>query len=268
MPDQQVTIVGWPKEPAKLAHEFNQSSPCPVTVSFETTPAQVALHFPKGERMQVDMNMALAVRRQIPVCIRLCEPICASSDYTIGINVFDTPVFSVRLKGLTRLFNCRDQSAPTTRPEQTCVDFTARKVGEQFDAAFSVGDVTFAPLAGGLQIANFGDPQGQPKLEFPADGVRISFAQPVGEVRVTLCNYPSSKEYDHVDTSGQSVAFRVVGSDGPSTVNATIANAADEVVLSGNDISSVEVRHGASRAALVRVCYTPDSGMTVLSSCV
>lgn len=47
--------------------------------------------------------------QQIPVCIRLCEPICARSEYSIDITVFDRPVASITVAGQTRLFNCDDK---------------------------------------------------------------------------------------------------------------------------------------------------------------
>jgi hypothetical protein len=47
--------------------------------------------------------------QQIPVCIRLCEPICARSEYSIDITIFDRPVASIAVAGQTRLFNCDDK---------------------------------------------------------------------------------------------------------------------------------------------------------------
>lgn len=267
MPEQNVTIVAWPKDPAKLEHQFDESTPCPVKVSFGEAPAHVAVHFSPDERMQVDMNMAVAVRQQIPICIRLCEPICASSDYTVGISVFDTPVFSIRLQGLTRLFNCRDGATPEPQPRQACVDFLARKLGETFSTGFTVDSVAFAPVAEALQIANFGDPPGRSKLEFPPAGVRIMFAQSVRDVRITLCNVGNSTDYTHVDTDWQRVDFRISGSaDPPAEVSEVIVNTVKEVSLPGRGVSSVEVRHGNGRAALVRVCYTPEDGLAALSA--
>jgi hypothetical protein len=61
--------------------------------------------------------MNLAAKDTIPVCIKVCEPICAESSYTIGIDVFDRPVAQITIKGLTRLFNCGDRRpSPTPTP--------------------------------------------------------------------------------------------------------------------------------------------------------
>ena len=48
------------------------------------------------------MNMNVTAKEPIPVCIKLCEPICARSDYTIGINIFDNPFASITVRGLTK----------------------------------------------------------------------------------------------------------------------------------------------------------------------
>ncbi len=55
------------------------------------------------------MDTTLSVRDQIPVCIRLCEPICAKSEYSIGITIFDRPVATITISGQTRLFNCDEK---------------------------------------------------------------------------------------------------------------------------------------------------------------
>ena len=51
----------------------------------------------------------ITIRDTVPVCIKLCEPICAESKYEIGIEIFDRPVGKITVGGLTRFFNCRDK---------------------------------------------------------------------------------------------------------------------------------------------------------------
>ena len=100
-PDEQlVRIVEWPKERALLDHRFEQDSPAHVVVQSDE------------KAFQVDMDMNLSARQTIPVCIKVCEPICAESSYTIGIDVFDRPVAAITIKGLTHLFNCNDEKGP------------------------------------------------------------------------------------------------------------------------------------------------------------
>lgn len=100
-PDEQlVRIVEWPKEPALLDHRFEQDTPAHVVVRSD------------DRRFQVDMDMNVSAREVIPVCIQVCEPICAESNYTIAIDVFDRPVAAISIKGRTRLFACRDEKSP------------------------------------------------------------------------------------------------------------------------------------------------------------
>lgn len=49
------------------------------------------------------------VRDMLPVCLRLCEPVCAESDYQITVSLFGSSVATVAIKGLTRLLNCEDK---------------------------------------------------------------------------------------------------------------------------------------------------------------
>ncbi len=55
------------------------------------------------------MRMNLSALDAVPLCIRLCEPICAESNYTIGITIFDRPVITIAIRGITRLFGCREE---------------------------------------------------------------------------------------------------------------------------------------------------------------
>jgi hypothetical protein len=100
-PDEQlVRIVEWPKERALLDHRFEADAPAHVVVRSDEQP------------FQVEMGMNLSARDVIPLCIKVCEPICAESNYTIAIDVFDRPVAAITIKGLTRLFNCGDEKRP------------------------------------------------------------------------------------------------------------------------------------------------------------
>ena len=48
----------------------------------------------------------MTVRDMLPVCLRLCEPVCAQSEYQITVSLFGSSVATIAIKGLTRLFNC------------------------------------------------------------------------------------------------------------------------------------------------------------------
>ena len=158
MPQQDVTIVSWPPEPAQVTHLTDP----------ERTP-------------RVDMNMNMRADRPVPVCFTLCEPICARSDYTIGLSIFENPIVRIRIVGETKIQSCRDQAeAPPTTPD--CVDFTTLKpnsrLSEKFEhdgATIELGDATNAAAAGG----NTG-------VQVPAGGMRVTFPEPVTAATVRL----------------------------------------------------------------------------------
>jgi len=106
--DMNVRIVTWPDEPVQLAHRFDLNTPAPVQVSFGSSPARVSISSELGKPLAVDMNMSVHVPETLPICIRLCEPICAESHYTIGISIFDRPVITLTIRGKTRLFSSRE----------------------------------------------------------------------------------------------------------------------------------------------------------------
>jgi len=105
-----VHIVEWPKDQAaQLQHDFTGKTPCPVSIRFEPAPAHLAVETWPKEPLRVDMNMHVDATQVIPVCIKLCEPICVESEYKIAIDIFDRPVASIAISGMTRLFNCRQR---------------------------------------------------------------------------------------------------------------------------------------------------------------
>jgi hypothetical protein len=104
-----VRIVSWPTEPARVEHRMQFEEPCPVSVSFERTPATVVVQTAPERPLDVRMAMDVSAERPLPICISVCEPICAESNYTVGIEIFDRPVMTITVRGITRLFNCRDE---------------------------------------------------------------------------------------------------------------------------------------------------------------
>lgn len=109
--ESHVTVMAWPKESLPVTHQFDSDEPCPVLIGFnEKTEANVIVRTSPREPLRVDMGMKVSAERPFPVCIQMCEPICAKSDYTVQIEIFDRPVIAIRVKGLTRLFNCREEA--------------------------------------------------------------------------------------------------------------------------------------------------------------
>jgi hypothetical protein len=46
---------------------------------------------------------------QLKVCVSVCEPICAQSEYTVSVDIFDRPVATITVRGTTRVFNCSEK---------------------------------------------------------------------------------------------------------------------------------------------------------------
>jgi hypothetical protein len=103
MEENNVHIVEWPKAPAILEHGF----PKPVDINI---PNPVGLNMFNNEDRPLYLNMNLKEGNVIPVCIKLCEPICAESNYKIGLNLMGQPFIEIVVQGITRIFNCRDKN--------------------------------------------------------------------------------------------------------------------------------------------------------------
>jgi hypothetical protein len=93
--EQDVRINAWPKEQALLAHSFDQSQ-AHVVVATE-------------KPFDVGMAMQVSAREAIPLCIKVCDPICVSSEYVIGIEIFDRPFASITVRGQTKIFTCDEE---------------------------------------------------------------------------------------------------------------------------------------------------------------
>ncbi len=75
----------------------------------ERTPPLTHLDSTTASTQQPPATNVVVVRNTVPVCIKLCEPVCADSNYTVGIEIFDRPVAKITIGGLTRFYNCREK---------------------------------------------------------------------------------------------------------------------------------------------------------------
>lgn len=246
--EQHVSIVSWPKEPAGLAHQFDPENPCPVSIRFTEAPVHVIVAGDPKQPLDVDMKMQVSAREAIPLCIKLCEPICARSDYTIGINIFDNPFASITVRGMTRLGAC-DEPPPVT--ERVCVNFDRLKVGTSMPTPFEHDGLKLSPLGGELRAVSFGEPAGRVKLAFMDAGLRVDFPQPVEDVRLTL------NDYSHPE-------LKITAFGGAAILNeftVSIANTVREVAVPASGVTAVTVSGGNNEAALVEVCYRVTGGV-------
>ncbi len=87
-----------------------------VSVLHEGNPVAMIEGFRKEAHEVAEMAMTEFNRKAMSVCIKLCEPICAISDYTIGISFFGLSVGTFTIKGQTNFFNCKDQEPLSNTP--------------------------------------------------------------------------------------------------------------------------------------------------------
>lgn len=250
MPEQEVHITSWPKEPAKLEHKLEMDKPCPVSISFEETPANVIIHTSPEQPFHVDMAMNVLAKETIPVCIKLCEPICVESNYTIGIDIFDRPVAAITLRGLTRLFNCREQEPPVVvePPTLVCVDFRDFKHEIVYKESFYHDELKFSPLGNEIRTSTIGDPPSQVKLAFPREGIRIDFPQPVSIIRVTVNNYADPRLHFLVYAGNTLI----------TQFEEQVNNEVKEIVIEQSGVTAIEIKGGDNEASVVKICYLPD----------
>jgi hypothetical protein len=240
--ETNVTIVSWPKEPVTVEHHTAPEEPCAVSIAFAETPARVIVATDPKQPVSVDMKMQVTAREPVPICIKLCEPICAKSDYTIGINIFDNPFASINIRGMTRLYNCHEQPDPV--PERVCTGFDKLEVGSVFTEPFVHEGLTFSPLGEQVRAATFGEPAGRIKLAFPREGLRVDFSQPVEDVLLTINNY-ASPQLTITAYAGSAVLTQF-----PVTIDGTVR----DVTISETGITALTITGGDNEAGLVQVC--------------
>jgi len=240
--ETKVTIVSWPKEPVTVEHHTAPEEPCAVSIAFAETPARVIVATDPRQPVSVDMTMQVTAREPVPICIKLCEPICAKSDYTIGINIFDNPFASISIRGMTRLYNCREQPVP--EPERVCTGFDKLELGSVFTEPFVHEGLTFGPLGEQVRAATFGEPAGRTKLAFPREGLRVEFPRPVEDVLLTINNYASPALTITAYTSSGVL----------SQFTAVIDGTVKDVTISETGITALTITGGDNEAGLVQVC--------------
>ena len=108
--EREVRVQAWPDIPAKLEHQGAEGNPVKMRVGFDPEPpATVVLRTQPEGALDVQMAMQLLAERPVPLCIRLCEPICVTSEYRIAVDIFDRPVMNVTVRGTTRFAECDDE---------------------------------------------------------------------------------------------------------------------------------------------------------------
>jgi hypothetical protein len=147
--DRNITIASWPEKPASLEHRFDPNTPCPVSIHFTDTAAQILVATDPKTPLDVNMNMTVSAREAVPICIKLCEPICARSDYTIGLNVFDNAFATITLRGITQIAPCGDEKPYKMHEDEDEDDLTfVEGIGEKVKELLNKKGIrTFKQLA-------------------------------------------------------------------------------------------------------------------------
>ncbi|MGB0787918.1 MAG: hypothetical protein ACPGQR_00115 [Marinirhabdus sp.] len=248
MPENHdVKITQWPKQKALLEHYFKLDKPCPVSIVFDEKPAHVRVGNEKGESFDVDMNMNLKVVEDVPVCIKICEPICAVSDYSIGIELLGQPLAHIRLKGETRLAPCDEK--PELR--RICIDFTKLDPKQNNQVPLTVNSLQFTPLndAPSQQFTTMGEPAGQLKLGMPNEGMRIDFPVAVKQVALSIVNF--GNPVIQINAFNQSNLV--------SSQTEMIENTTATVLVTADPVTAIEIKGGSNESALNNVCFSVDA---------
>ncbi len=248
--EENVHIKEWPKQKARLEHHFKLEKPCPVSIKFEDDPAYLHLKTDSEDPLDVNMDMDMNVKadEDIPVCIKLCEPICATSDYEIGINLLGRPLASISVNGSTVFDHCEADDQPSA--DRECIDFIDARPKKDSEPPYVSGIASFSPLQDELlAFITSGAPAGQMKLAIPDSGLSIDFSQPVKELELEVTNYGQA--------SMQFTSFM----DGSvvQTKDVVIENQQKTVSLEGEPVNRIEIKGGSNEASLSSVCYKQAS---------
>src|SRR3954452_2924478 len=78
--ETDVRLLAWPAEPAQLQHRGSAEEPVELRVGFAPdSPAAVVLRTDPEGSLDVRMTMQVRAEEPVPLCIRVCEPICVTS---------------------------------------------------------------------------------------------------------------------------------------------------------------------------------------------
>jgi hypothetical protein len=241
--NRDVRILTWPEGPATLWHAGEDEQPVRLRFAMDPEPPLgVALR--TDDPLDVRMRLDVAGREPVALCIDVGEPICATSDYRVGVDVFDQSVAAVAVRGTTRVERC----AGRPEPAEMCRRFDEVETGEAGVPAVRSGEVRLRSLSGGvLRAIRSESPEGVTAVFFPEAGVRVDLPGPCQGVRLGVRN------------GGSELTVRVLG-DGGGRADRTVGATGDAVAtieLDEDSVTAVELRGGNNEAGVVEVCYTP-----------
>jgi hypothetical protein len=103
-----IGVVEFPHGAAGATHTFDPALPAGVTIRFAPAPANFALANVAGAPLDATVSTSINAKGAFPLCIKLCEPICVDSDYTLTLTLLGRSIVSVTIRGRTQFYSCSD----------------------------------------------------------------------------------------------------------------------------------------------------------------
>jgi hypothetical protein len=241
MEENKVRIVEWPKSKAFLEHTFQLDKPCPVSILFEDKPVPVEVNTDQKKPMNVAMNMAVSAKEAIPVCIKICEPICAVSDYKVGITLFGQPLAEIGVKGTTRLAACEDNE----KQERICLRFEDCKSGKVAKSPYNRDGVTYSTQSATVRFVSLIGPPTPTQMLIENDLLRLDFDEPVSQLELSVANF-GDPIISIEALSGETQLF----SD-----QIAIQNSQQKILVPVDNVKTILLSGGSNEAGLIELCF-------------
>jgi hypothetical protein len=241
--EEDVRVLTWPADPAVLQHRGGGEEPVALRVAFEEAPpASVLVLTDDGRPLGVTMRLEVAARQPVPLCIDICEPLCATSDYRVGVTVFDQPFAEISVAGTTRIERC----AARPEPVETCAGTAGVQTPAEGTAVVGVGDVSLRAIGGQLNARPTGE-DAAVAVFFPPTGIRVQLPVAAHGVRIAVVN-----------GGAPDLMVRSLGDAGQLDVSSARIERKGTIAVAGPGVTAVEIRGGSNEAGILEVCYTPD----------
>ncbi len=134
--------------------------------------------------------------------------------------------------------------------EPKCVDFKELRNDLNIYKPFQYKGLSFIPPKNGLYTTKLGKPDGQVKLGFHSEGMRINFPEIVNYLKLTITNY-----------AGRLILIEALYEDEViQSFQEIISNETKTIEINLEQMSGVVIKGGQSEAALVEICLCiPDN---------
>ena len=243
-PEEKVVFIREVPDPINVNANVQVPDPVQVSMGFENQ-INVNVETSPNSPIHAAMDMRLSAKEPVPVCISICEPICAQSNYRIGVTLLGQVLAGITVQGETRIANCRDMPQ---EPRQVCVEFNDLQQ-EEFPEPFDIQGVTFVPLGQQpINVTFVGAPVNMRALNagFPPGGIGIAFPQAVNNVVISAQSFnPAGLRFEVFATDGTLLSQFQDNFEGIK-----------DIVIAENNIGSLNIFAPQKEAAIFRVCFS------------